>query len=243
MTDATPQELRENFSFAFQPIVDAEARRVWAYEALVRGPNGESAFKVIEQFTGDDLHRFDLEAQHRAIRLAAKLGYDGRLMINMLNETMRVSPDASAQAIETARSAGIKPEHLTFEISEKDEIADLETFLVSVRPSRQAGADFALDDFGAGFSGLNLLAGFQPNFIKLDLWLVRDIHRNGPRQAIVRGVMRTCLDLGIEVIAEGIETNEEFYWLWQAGVRLFQGYLFARPGFETLPQPTYPSFA
>ena len=55
--------------------------------------------------------------------------------------------------------------------------------------------------------------------------------------------MRTCLDLGIEVIAEGIETNEEFYWLWQAGGRLVQGYLFARPGFETLPQPTYPSFA
>jgi len=243
MSEASPEELRKDFSFAFQPIVDVESRRVWAYEALVRGPNGESAFKVIEQFTGADLHRFDLEAQNRAIRLAAKLGYDGRLMINMLNGTLRVSPDASAQAIETAVSVGIEPEHLTFEVSEKDEIADLETFLASVRPSRQAGVDFALDDFGAGFSGLNLLAGFQPNFIKLDLWLVRDIHRNGPRQAIVRGVLRTCLDLGIEVIAEGIETNEEFYWLWQAGVRLFQGYLFARPGFETLPKPTYPSFA
>ncbi len=243
MTEATPQELRDNFSFAFQPIVDAEARRVWAYEALVRGPNGESAFKVIEQFTGDDLHRFDLEAQNRAIRLAAKLGYEGRLMINMLNETLRVTPDASMQVIETAVSVGFNQEHLTFEVSEKDEIGDMEQFLTSVRPSRLAGVDYALDDFGAGFSGLNLLAGFQPNFIKLDLWLVRDIHRSGPRQAIVRGVMRTCLDLGIEVIAEGIETNDEFYWLWHSGVRLFQGYLFARPGFETLPTPTYPSFA
>ena len=243
MTEATPQDLREKFSFAFQPIVDVESKRVWAYEALVRGPNGESAYKVIEQFDEDDVHDFDVEAQNRAIRLAAKLGYQGRLMINMLNGTLRVMPDASTKAIETAIEVGMNPEHLTFEVSEKDEISDLETFLVSVRPSRQIGVDYALDDFGAGFSGLNLLAGFQPNFIKLDLWLVRDIHRNGPRQAIVRGVMRTCLDLGIEVIAEGIETNEEFYWLWQAGVRLFQGYLFARPGFETLPQPTYPSFA
>ena len=243
MTEATPQDLREKFSFAFQPIVDVESKRVWAYEALVRGPNGESAYKVIEQFDEDDVHDFDVEAQNRAIRLAAKLGYQGRLMINMLNGTLRVMPDASTKAIETALEVGMNPEHLTFEVSEKDEISDLETFLVSVRPSRQIGVDYALDDFGAGFSGLNLLAGFQPNFIKLDLWLVRDIHRNGPRQAIVRGVMRTCLDLGIEVIAEGIETNEEFYWLWQAGVRLFQGYLFARPGFETLPQPTYPSFA
>ena len=243
MTDVSSQELREKFTFAFQPIVDVEAKRVWAYEALVRGPNGESAIQVIEQFKGDEVHQFDLEAQNRAIRLAAELGYDGRLMINMLNGTLRVTPDASTMAIETAIQVGMNPEHLTFEISEKDEIEDLETFLGSVRPSRQAGVDYALDDFGAGFSGLNLLAGFQPNFIKLDLWLGRDIHRNGPRQAIVRGVMRTCLDLGIEVIAEGIETNDEFYWFWHAGVRLFQGYLFARPGFEALPEPTYPSFA
>lgn len=243
MSNASPDELSENFSFAFQPIVDVESRTVWAYEALVRGPNGESAIEVIEQFKGDDVHRFDLEAQNRAIRVAADLGYKGRLMINMLNGTLRITPDASTKAIETAIEVGFNPEHLTFEVSEKDEIHDLETFLTSVRPSRQAGVDYALDDFGAGFSGLNLLAGFQPNFIKLDLWLGRDIHRNGPRQAIVRGVMRTCLDLGIEVIAEGIETNEEYYWLWHAGVRLFQGYLFARPGFEVLPQPTYPAFA
>ena len=104
----------------------------------------------------------------------------------------------------------------------------------------EAVADFAIDDFGAGYSGLNLLAGFQPNFIKLDLELVTEIHHNGPRQAIVRGVMRTCLDLGIEVIAEGIEHQEDFDWLWSAGVRLFQGYLLARPEFETLPEPYYP---
>jgi len=240
MSDTSSEDLRNNYSFAFQPIVDLDQRRVWAYEALVRGPNGESAEAVIAQFSGDDLHRFDLEAQHRAIALANSLGYDGRLMINMLNGSLRLVPDASMQTIEAAVAVGMRPDQLTFEVSERDEIEDLDAFLDQVRPSRQEGVDYALDDFGAGFSGLNLLAGFQPNFIKLDIWLVTNIHRSGPRQAIVRGVMRTCLDLGIEVIAEGVEGEDEYRWLWQAGIRLFQGYLFAYPGFEEFPEPTYP---
>lgn len=232
----------DDFSFAFQPVVDVETRSVWAYEALVRGPNGESAGEVLGRYVGDDLHRFDVAAQQKAIELAARLGHKGRLMINILNGSLRLIPDASEQAIDVAARVGMRADQLTFEVSEKDEIHDLEGFLSRVRPSRQDGVDYALDDFGAGFSGLNLLAGFQPNFIKLDIWLVTDIHRNGPRQAIVRGVMRTCVDLGIEVIAEGVESADDFEWLVGAGVRLFQGYLLARPGFEELPEPRYPPY-
>ena len=220
MIDLSADSTGADFSFAFQPVVDVEARKVWAYEALVRGVNGESAGEVLGRYEGEDLHRFDVAAQKKAIEVAARLGYTGRLMINILNGSLRLVPDASDQAIETAVAHGMRADQLTFEVSEKDQIHDLDAFLERVRPSRQAGVDYALDDFGAGFSGLNLLAGFQPNFIKLDIWLVTDIHRNGPRQAIVRGVMRACLDLGIEVIAEGIEAVEDFDWLVGAGVRL-----------------------
>ncbi|MGI8548679.1 MAG: EAL domain-containing protein, partial [Gemmatimonadaceae bacterium] len=99
---------------------------------------------------------------------------------------------------------------------------------------------FAIDDFGAGHSGLNLLAYFQPDMIKLDRNLLRGIESRGPRQSITRAIVMVCTDLGIDIVAEGVETVEEFAWLEHAGVRLFQGYLFAKPGFESLPLARYP---
>ncbi len=87
----------------------------------------------------------------------------------------------------------------------------------------------AIDDFGAGYSGLSLLTRFQPDKIKVDAELVRDIHISGTKQAIVASVVRCCEDLGITVVAEGVETPEEWCWLQSVGIRLFQGFLFPDP--------------
>jgi EAL domain-containing protein (putative c-di-GMP-specific phosphodiesterase class I) len=73
------------------------------------------------------------------------------------------------------------------------------------------------------------------------MFLVRDIHTHGPRQAIVRGILQTCTDLGIDVIAEGVENTQEFAWFKSHGVELFQGYFFARPAFEILPGYAVPA--
>ena len=102
-----------------------------------------------------------------------------------------------------------------------------------------------LEPFAAGlrdhrYSGLNLLSNFQPDQIKLDMSLIRGIERHGPRQAIARAIGHVCFELGIDVIAEGVETLEEYGWLAKAGVRLFQGYLFAKPAFEAFPPVHYP---
>jgi len=105
---------------------------------------------------------------------------------------------------------------------------------------RGLGLLMAIDDFGAGYSGLNLLADFQPDQIKLDMKLIRGIEWHGPRQAIVRAINQICLDLGIDVIAEGVETELEYAWLASQGIHLFQGYLFAKPGFESFPKVYYP---
>ena len=96
------------------------------------------------------------------------------------------------------------------------------------------GLKVAIDHFGAGYSGLNMLADFQPSQIKIDMKLVGGIERNGSRQAIVRAVVQACTDLGIDVIAEGVESLQEYAWFSEHGVRPFQGYLFTRPGFESL---------
>ena len=98
----------------------------------------------------------------------------------------------------------------------------------------------ALSVAGPGYAGLNLLAEFQPDIIKLDMALVRGIDADPVRQAIVRGILGVCAALRIEVIAEGVQTHEEFALLDGMGIRLFQGYLFARPGFESLPEVVWP---
>jgi len=89
----------------------------------------------------------------------------------------------------------------------------------------------------------DLLAEFQPDIIKLDMGMVRDIDQDPVRQAIVRGILGVCQALGIDVVAEGIESQEELNLLKSMGVFLFQGYLFAKPGFEHLPEISWPANA
>ena len=147
---------------------------------------------------------------------------------------------ALTSTVDMATIAGLRVEQLVLEVSERDVIKDSQSFVARANLCRALGVRFAIDDFGAGYSGLNLLADFQPEQVKLDMLLVRDVHRRGPRQAIARGVLRTCEDLGIEVVAEGVETVDEYRWLADEGIHLFQGYLFARPAFERLPEVRYP---
>ncbi|MEY4751648.1 MAG: hypothetical protein RIQ60_3862 [Pseudomonadota bacterium] len=237
----------DRFSVAFQPIVDVGRRRVLAYEALVRGRNGEPARSVLDPLRGKALYRFDLQARLHAIQVAGELAHEldrpCQLHLNLLaggqsddDSRMRALQDT----VDAAARHGLQASQLVLELSETEAVDNYARFLARANHCRSLGVQFALDDFGAGHSGLNLLADFQPETIKLDMHLVRGISRHGPRQAIVRGVLRTCEDLGIDVIAEGVETLDEYHWLRSEGVLLYQGFLFASPGLRQLPRPHYP---
>ncbi|MGL5286659.1 MAG: EAL domain-containing protein, partial [Aeromonas sp.] len=106
---------------------------------------------------------------------------------------------------------------------------------------RTLGFKTAIDDFGAGYSGLNLLTDFRPDIIKLDMHLLRGIDQDTIRQAIVRHCLALFAELNITALAEGIETRSEMTCLRMMGVRLMQGYLFAKPGFESLPDVDFAS--
>ncbi len=97
----------------------------------------------------------------------------------------------------------------------------------------------AIDDFGAGYAGLNLLAAFQPDLVKLDMALVRGIDADRARRTIVDHVVRMCVELGIAVVGEGVETRDEAAALRDLGIDLQQGYLYARPQLGMLPEPSY----
>ena len=226
--------------FAFQPIVDFENGRISSYEALLRGPAGEPPHSVLGAYTGEALHRFDLHSKAAALAIARQLGSDARLSLNLLPESLLVDENAVVQLVRDAAACGFSPDRLVLEVTEEEAITDPERFAAAVNRVRAAGMRVAIDDFGAGYAGLSLLADFQPDKLKIDRCIVHNVHENGPRQAIVRAIVEFCYCLGISVVAEGVETAEEFHWLRSAGVHRIQGYLIARPQLCALPPVCWP---
>ena len=228
------------FSYAFQPIVDVVGGVVFSYEALIRGPAGEPAFRVLGGVPEALRHRFDEDSRVAAIALAARLGLTTHLNLNLLPQGLDAGDAPVTRTLEAAERHGLPIDRVILEVTEGEVIDDYARLGRRLNEFRGLGMKVAIDDFGAGYSGLNMLADFQPDQIKIDMNLVRRIERHGPRQAIVRAIAQVCGDLGIDVVAEGVESAEEFAWFADLGVRLFQGYLFARPGFECLPPAQFP---
>lgn len=226
-------------SFAFQPIIDASARRVVSYEALLRTHLRGPAADVLGGLNGLEICQLDQASRGLAMELAAQHGIITRLNLNVTPQGLCL-PHAVRDILAMADQHGLAADRIVLEVTESEAVTDRHGFADAVRELRAAGVHLAIDDFGAGYAGLNLLAEFQPDLIKLDMLLVRDIHANGPRQAIVRAVSAACFDLGIDVLAEGVESVDEYGWFRGEGVSLFQGYLFGRPDFERFPAAYYP---
>ena len=224
---------RPGFSFLFQPIVDLSSGTISAYEALLRGVNGEGVGSVLGRVDPSEIHRFDRQCRLFAIELAGALGIEVPLHLNCLPGSL-ADPEAAVELKRTLERCGIKQRQIVLEILEHENVPDARKFSEGLNAYRGGGMRLAIDDFGSGYAGLNLLADFQPDIIKLDMELVRNIDHKGARQAIVRGIMRTCFDLGIDIIAEGVETEAEYRWLSEEGITLFQGWLFAKGEFEAL---------
>lgn len=228
-------DLGFEFSMAFQPIVDVSRKEVFAYEALARGPAGEGAAAVFQHVTDANRYRFDQSCRVKAIQLAAQLGMQARLSINFMPNAVYRPELCIRTTLEAAREWNFPAERIIFEVTEDERVEDKGHLRNILQHYHERGFGTAIDDFGAGYAGLGLLADFQPDIVKLDMGLIRDIDRDKVRRAIAHGIMAMCNDLGIRVIAEGIEREEEFATLRDLGVELFQGYYFARPAFEALP--------
>jgi len=229
-------ELGFDFTMAFQPIIDCTDQHIFGYEALVRGPNNESAYSVISQVNDENRYTFDQLCRIKAISLAAKLKLDSILSINFLPNAIYKPERCIRTTLEAAKQYDFPVEQIMFEFTEVEKVEDSTHIKRVVEYYQSLGFITATDDFGSGYSGLNLLADFQSNIIKLDMELIRDIHLNKARQIIVNHCIAMFEELNITALAEGIETVEEYQWLRQAGVSLMQGYFFARPGFESLPE-------
>ncbi len=223
------------FTMAFQPIVDIDTATVYAFEALVRAPQGGSAHEVLSLITEENRYAFDQSCRVKAITLAARLRMNALLSINFLPNAVYQPAACLAKTFEAAERARFPLHHLIFEVTENEPARDVDHLQAIFNEYKRHGMITAIDDFGAGHSGLNMLADFQPDLIKIDMALTRAVNTDPVRYQIARAVIDLCARLHISVIAEGVETLEEAVTLRELGVRLMQGYLFARPASEQLP--------
>jgi len=222
---------------AFQPIVDLDNAKIYAYEALVRPTGGGgSAADILSQINEENRYSFDQACRVKAIELAARLEMDAILSINFLPNAVYQPAACLQKTFEAARRAQFPVNQLMFEVTENEPSRDVGHLQSIFREYKRHGMITAIDDFGAGHSGLNMLADFTPDVLKIDMALTRDIHEDDVRTKITGAIVGLCKSLDISVIAEGIETIEEAVALRALGIQLFQGYLFARPAIEQLPR-------
>jgi EAL domain-containing protein (putative c-di-GMP-specific phosphodiesterase class I) len=233
-TDVTLPE----FTMAFQPIVDIDNAEVYAFEALVRPIGGGTAHDILSQISSETRYAFDQACRVKAITLAARLNMTALLSINFLPNAVYQPAACLAKTFEAAARADFPLHHLMFEVTENEPSRDVGHLQDIFTEYKSHGMITAIDDFGAGHSGLNMLADFQPDVIKIDMALTRAINTDPIRYEIARAVIDLCARLHISVVAEGVETLDEAVALHGLGVHLFQGHLFARPGLERLPTIT-----
>jgi len=227
------------FTMAFQPIMDLQTQQPFAYEALVRGLNGEGAGVILSKVNDSNRYRFDQACRVKAIQQASGLGLDKLpdclLSINFLPNAVYRPETCIRATLEASKEFEFPTDRLMFEVTEGERVHDTAHLVGIFNEYRRQGFTTAIDDFGAGYSGLNLLATFQPHVLKLDMELTRDIDIAPAKQAIVSGIALVAEKLNITLVGEGIEREGERDMLLELGVRYQQGYLYAKPAIGMLP--------
>lgn len=222
----------------FQPIYDFKKGTVLAWEALSRGPRGSEfespalLFDFAEQ-TGQ-LFVLEQTCRAKAIETVGTLAAGQRLFLNIHPRAVVDPTFAPGRTLELIRACGLEPENIVFEITERHSIKDFSSFHKTLDHYRSQGFKVAVDDAGTGYSGLSTIAALQPDYIKVDMSLVRDIDKDPVRRALMETMVTLAGRIGSEIIAEGIETKGEAGALIEIGVHYGQGYFLSRPHF---PKP------
>lgn len=230
----------------FQPIVHLEnTSRIYGYEVLLRGLDQQgkliSPGPILDLATDAGLlPQVDRAARLSAIAQASKHQIKTRIFINFSPTALYDPVSCLRSTVEAIDQAGIPHENIVFEVVESDKPQDLTHLKSILKYYRDAGFVIALDDLGSGYSSLNLLHQLRPDLIKLDMELIRDVHRDFYKSSITEKILEIAQKLNIRTVAEGIECVEELNWLRDRGATFAQGYLIAKP--SPLPAESTPHF-
>ncbi|MNS40792.1 putative membrane protein YjcC [compost metagenome] len=226
---------RNQLTSHFQPIVHAQdTSRIFAHEALLRAQDAHGnpvpPLRLIQAAREtNNMRDLELQAQRAALKGMTVHAVPTTVFVNVNPTCLGEAASALDETVQLIDRLGIPHQQVVFEIVEMDSIADVEAFGRAMRAYKEAGFRFALDDLGSGYSGLNLVHQLRPDFIKLDMALVRHVHQDAYKAVITQMVIELARRLGLKTIAEGVEHLGELAWLRENGVDFVQGYLIAKP--------------
>lgn len=216
----------------FHPILRIADRSGFGHEALTR-PIGAHAFESVEELfafaeTTDLLSAFERLCRSTAIRAAGKLPRRGLLFLNASARALE-DPEWSSGGVDALLAQnGMSPKDVVIELTERLAVAHVDTFSAVLRSFKERGYRVAVDDMGAGYASLQSLASIEPEFLKFDVSLVRDIDKSSIKRSLLESLRSLADKIRARVIAEGIEREEERATLLSLGVELGQGFLFHR---------------
>ncbi|MEH2082876.1 MAG: EAL domain-containing protein [Nostoc sp.] len=234
----------ERFTSYFQPIVSInDTSQIFGYESLLRGLDEQGNLvlptPILELATETGLiPQLDQVARLSTITQFSRYQVSGHIFINFAPTSLYDPVFCLRRTVEAIDTAGISHDRVVFEVVESDNPQDLTHLKTVLKYYRDAGFLVALDDLGSGYSSLNLLHQLRPDFIKLDMELIRDVHQDLYKASITEKLLEITQKLNIQTVAEGIECIEELNWLRERGANFAQGYLIGKP--SAVPVTTTP---
>lgn len=223
----------------FQPIISLRDGAVLGYEALSRGPKGtefespQKLFELAREY--EDLLNLEYLLRYKALESAAKIAMQCKLFINVNPNIIHDKMFGQGFTRQYLEQFSIREEHIVFEITEQQMHGSREDFINAVIHYKKQKYNIAIDDAGAGYSGLNLISDLHPHYIKLDMELIRGIDHDYIKQALVKSMCEYASLTQTGLIAEGIETEDELEKLIEFGVAYGQGYFIQRPDARIKP--------
>ena len=222
---------------AMHPIVDSRKQTVFGYEALLRSDESSLPHPGAVIDAAERLGQLDAMGRLVRERSAAPFvesSQTGHLFVN-LHVTDLLDPDLFSPTAALAQIAG----QVVLEITERSSLYGVPDVRSRIASLRAIGYRIAVDDLGAGYAGLTSFALLEPDFVKLDMSLIRGVDSNSTKQKVVRSMTTLCREMGMLVVAEGVETPSECNTLVDLDCDLLQGFLFAKPG-RPFPEAKWP---
>lgn len=228
----------EVLDVAFQPIINIHTGRIFGVEALLRNFQDIGFVSIFSLFDAvyeeNLLYSFDIKLREKTFKKFTKIdGYENiKLFYNLDNRLFEMPNFTSGNTDKFLKFFNMKKENICFEISERHEIANIHNMEKVLRHYKESEYSIAIDDFGVGYSGYKLLYDTLPDIIKIDRFFLTNIEKNMKKKIMVKSITQLAIQLGIKVIAEGVETKEELLVCRDVGCHLVQGYLIQKPTTE-----------
>ena len=225
-----------NVSPLFQPIVSVTDQQIYGYEALIRGPSDSPLHSPIQLFQAAQraglLASMERICRRVCIQKFLELGLPGKLFLNVSPESLLQSDHRHGETLALLKELEMIPESVVIELTEHHPTEDLNLMQQATCHYRAMGLAIAIDDLGAGYSGLRLWSELRPEFVKIDRHFISGINDDTVKREFVKSIIEISRAIDCLLIAEGIETREEAMCLRDMGITLMQGYYIARPSAE-----------